>query len=178
MSDHLDIRTAFYPCCGTDISVPLKVMRDYVDLVIYCDVRDSVAAWHERFTEKANPKLPATKLLTEPAQEAIKALQRIDVLFYRCDGDGEGGSGVKVLGNNFLPLVLGRMPLSGGLIITDGSNTYPKNFEKMIRPRGVIKFGWHLQPHPTQPTICPPDGRSYCQDKLLHVIQVTPGIVE
>lgn len=177
MSDHLDLRTAFYPCCGTDIIVPLRILRDFVDRVIFCDSTVSVAEQYEKTAAKANPKWPATRLITGPAQEAVKRLQRIDVLFYRCDGVGEGGSGVKVLGNNFLPLVLEHMPISGGLIITDGSNTYPKSFEKMIRPRGVMKFGWHLHPHPTHPIICPPDGRSYCHDGKLHVIQVTPVIV-
>jgi hypothetical protein len=176
--DLLSLKTAFYPCCGKDIEIPLRILNKFVERVIFCDIKDDIFKRFKINTNKSNNIFKNTRFITGGVQEVIKCLQRIDVLFYRCDSEGEGGSNLKVLGNDFLQMVLGRMPLEGGLIITDGSNSRQRNFEKMTRHNGLIKFGWHMEPHPTTPTIRPPDGRSYCKDGLLRVIQVNPIIGE
>lgn len=145
--------------------------------MFFCDNSPAIADYHNSFRDKLPRKWPVSKIITGPAQDVLNRLQRIDVLFYRCDSDGEGGSGIKVLGSLFLQSVLDRMPLDGGLIITDGSKSRQSNFEKMIRRSGLNKFGWRLQLHPEQPEFRPPDGRCY-RGRVLKIIQVTPVIGE
>ena len=70
--------------------------------------------------------------------DAIDSIERIDVLFYRRDGTGEGGSGVFVLGRNVLPRILQKMPFQDALIITDGSNSRGGTFRKMRRSSGLV----------------------------------------
>lgn len=50
---------------------------------------------------------------------ALSQLDVIDVLFYRRDSSGEGGSGIFVLGDSFLRPVLKQSAPKGGLIVTD-----------------------------------------------------------
>ena len=61
------------------------------------------------------------------------------MLFCRFDGVGESESGLFVLGDSFLPLVLASFPLNDGLIIADGSNSRGSNFKRMIRKCGLAK---------------------------------------
>lgn len=171
--DFLDLRTAFYPCCGEDMSVPMLILKDLVDRVIFCDSNRDLIVTHNNISSNLETGLPKSRFIAGSAVDVLRIIQRIDVLFYRCDSVGEGGSGELVLSRGILQMVLNRMPLSGGLIITDGSNSRQSNFEKMIRRQGLNKYGWLMQPHPTRPPIEPPDGRSYCEDKRLHVLQVT-----
>lgn len=178
MTDSLDLRTAFYPCCGKDIETPLRLLCNFADQVVFCDTSARASEHHKKVGTRKDHWVPSSKVIIGSAHEVINSMQRIDVLFYRCDSGGEGGSNAIILGNDFLQMVLDRMPLAGGLIITDGSNSRQSNFEKMTRYNGHNKFGWHMEPHPTTPTIRPPDGRSYCKDGLLRVIQVTPIIGE
>ena len=42
------------------------------------------------------------------AWQAVDKLTEIDILFYRRDGMSEGGSGIEVLGNEFLKILLTR----------------------------------------------------------------------
>lgn len=178
MTDYLDLRTAFYPCCGRDIETPLKLLHDFVDHVVFCDISSIAEEHHKKVIGRMPRKVPSSKFIVGSAHNVISMLQRIDVLFYRCDSGGEGGSDAIILGNQYLQFVLDRMPLEGGLIITDGSNSRQSNFEKMTRHNGLIKFGWHMGPLATTPTIRPPDGRSYSKDGLLQVVQVNPIIGE
>jgi len=174
--DNLDLRTAFYPCCGEDIEVPLQILQPYVDRVIFCDNSLCSIEAYNAIQLKMEVGLLKVRFISGSVVDVLKTIQRIDVLFYRCDSNGEGGSGVFVLGNWILQMVLDRMPLSGGMIITDGSNSRQSNFPKMIRKQGLEKFGWLMQPYPAKPVMNPPDGCSYCKDRLLHILQVTPII--
>lgn len=173
----IDSRIGFYPCCGRDIQVPLVILRDYVDHVVFCDNSPSIRKYYEKLNTTSPGSGPSSRMRFGRAHDVIMGMQRIDVLFYRCDSMGEGGSGAMLLGNRFLQQILDRMPLTGGLIITDGSNSRQSNFERMGRPGGVKKFGWHLQPHPVIPEIMPQDGRSY-RNGVLKVIWATPIIGE
>ena len=78
-------------------------------------------------------------------------LDTIDVLFYRRDSEGEGGSGLFVLGDVFLRPLLKRFAPKGGLIVTDGSNSRGSNFERMVRSTGLVKHGWRFSASPYQP---------------------------
>jgi hypothetical protein len=72
---------------------------------------------------------------------------------YRRDSDGEGGSGIFVLGDSVLPLILKRFPSEGGLIISDGSNSRGGNFRKMKRHSRLHKHGWNFVKLADQPLV-------------------------
>ena len=75
-------------------------------------------------------------------RKVIPTLPSIDVLFYHKDSTGEGGSRIYIMGRKWLKLILDHFPATGGLIITDGSNTGNQLFPKMIRPGGYFRKVW------------------------------------
>jgi hypothetical protein len=160
---------AFYPCCGLDIERPLELLSPYADQVIFCDINKSLQARLQKCVNRMGPPEPRPTFVLSDAREAVSRIIQINVLFYRKDSDGEGGSGVFVLGDSFLPPILRRFPLAGGVIITDGSNSHSSNFERMIRPNGLCKHGWLFCKSPEQP---------YIESDGLYVITVAPATVE
>jgi hypothetical protein len=159
-------RVAFYPCCGLDIQRPLELLRPYADEVAFCDINKSLRAqWHNRLKTSV-PTGPQPKFLIGDVREAISRVKLINVLFYRKDSDGEGGSRVFVLGDSFLPYLLQRFPADEGLIITDGSNSRGANFKRMIRPSGMCKHGWFFCRAAEQP---------YIESDGSYVVTVTPA---
>jgi hypothetical protein len=159
-------RVAFYPCCGLDIQRPLELLRPYADEVIFCDIKKSLRPRWQKCVNAMAPSGPRPTFLIRDAREVISRITRIDVLFYRKDSDGEGGSGVFVLGDSFLPDILRCFPLEGGVIITDGSNSRGSNFERMKRPNGMRKHGWLFRRLPKQP---------YLETDGLHVVTIAPA---
>lgn len=155
-------RIAFYPCCASDVELPRRLLSDYVDEIVYCDIRKLGGVMRAATCVIR----PAVRFVHCDARECVKQMQRIDVLFYRRDSYGEGGSAVYVLGKPFLGEVLKRMPDKGGLIITDGSNSGSGMFRRMTRPNGYASKTWrcHLGPAVTQPFI---------QHYNLHIIEVS-----
>ena len=85
----------------------------------------------EKIVDKEATTVPRPSFKIGDAREIISNIAVIDVLFYRRDSNGEGGSGLFVLGDAFLPHILKRFPSEGGLIITDGSNSRGSNFKRM-----------------------------------------------
>lgn len=110
--------TIFYPCCGIDISNPIKLLGDKSTHFIFCDIR-RYRNWKE--IEKS---YASVTFLRMDAWDAISKLPEIDILFYRRDGMSEGGSGVEVLGDDYLEKLFLKFPPNGGKIITDGSNAF------------------------------------------------------
>src|SRR5271169_3757610 len=159
-------RVAFYPCCGLDIERPLELLPPYADEVIFCDINKSLQPRWQKCLNTMAPAGPRPTFLVADAREAISRITQINVLFYRKDSDGEGGSGVFVLGDAFLPHVLRKLPGEGGLIITDGSNSRGSNFKRMIRPNGMRKHGWLFRRSSEQP---------YLESDGLHLVTVAPG---
>jgi hypothetical protein len=80
----------------------------------------------------------------------VDSLPVIHVLFYRRDSVGEGGSGLYILGKEWLPRILQHFPDEGGLIVTDGSNHGSGVFGKMIRPSGYLRKTWGCQFWPSR----------------------------
>lgn len=115
-------RVAFYPCCSLDIAEPLELLRGLVDEVVFCDVNPTLRERWKNIAASLNKGTPTASFLSLDVRTAVDAVERIDVLFYRRDSGGEGGSGIFVLGDSFLPALLRRFPVHGGYIITDGSN--------------------------------------------------------
>jgi len=140
-------RVAFYPCCASDIVEPLSILKQYADEICFCDIRPlprRVIAEH-----RVSP--PTARFIQGDAREVITHIGRIDVLFYRRDSNGEGGSGLFVLGDTFFPRILEVFNPQGGLIITDGSNSRGGLFKKMKSTRGLTKYGWHIHKTEEQP---------------------------
>ena len=158
-------RVAFYPCCGRDIEQPLELLHGYADEVIFCESNQSLLPRWKTAVNAATATKPAPAFLIGDVREAVSRIAVIDILFYRGDSAGEGGSGVFILGDSFLPYILRRFPAAGGLIISDGSNSRGGNFKRMIRLTGMCKTGWLFKKSNNQPFL-DTDG--------LYVINVRP----
>jgi len=155
---HNTMRTAFYPCCNSDIEEPLRLLSGYVDKVIFCDLNPRLSSrWERALYSIADNKFPTAEFIVGDAKEVCLRLPVIDVLFYRRDSTGEGGSALFVLGDMFLRPLLQHFPSNGGLIFTDGSNSRGGNFKKMVRRNGLIKHGWKFSTTPEQPYLDPHD---------------------
>jgi len=89
--------------------------------------------------------------LAADVRTVVERFKRIDVLFYRRDSEGEGGSGIFILGDSFLPKLLRRFPAQGGYLISDGSNSRGSNFKRMTSSSGLTKHGWHFSKTAEQP---------------------------
>lgn len=144
------MRIAFYPCCANDFEVPIKLLSNYADHIIFCDVDPKIRIPN---TLKLQDKI-SVELITSSAKEAIPYLPVINVLFYRRDNpQGEGGSGLFVLGDVFLRPLMDNFCSGGGLLITDGSNSRGGNFKKMKRSSGLRKFNRHFFASSHQPML-------------------------
>lgn len=150
--DFVDLRTAFYPCCGADIAEPLNILRSYVDRVIFCDIDPEKELKYHQIIADIKRSHSASRFIVGDAEKVIHQLLRIDVLFYRGDSGGEGGSGVGVLRRPYLGEVVARMPLPGGLIITNGPND-GGNFKRMQRSRGLEVGGWLITQSEQRPLL-------------------------
>lgn len=153
-------RVAFYPCCYLDVVEPLALLAPYANEVVLCDIDSKLLPIWEKAIASQTSKVKVSFLVGD-VRQVVSSLKSVDVLFYRGDSPGEGGSGVFVLGDSFLPRILERLNPEGSLIITDGSNSRGGNFKKMIRPNGMTKHGWLFLPYPEQP---------YVEKHNLHII--------
>jgi len=149
----LQPKIAFYPCCRLDLIRPLEILEAFADEVIFCDKNINIAADQHILIAKRPNFSPKARVQCADARDLIREIERIDVLFYRRDSVGEGGSGLFVLGDSFLPEILARFPPQGGLIVTDGSNSRGSNFKRMIRNSGLEKHGWRFEAQDEQPFI-------------------------
>lgn len=145
------MKTAFYPCCETDVVTPVTLMRGYVDRIVFCDVREQLHKWKLRQPKEVAEDMPVSEFVVGDAREVILQISVIDVLYYRRDSDGEGGSGLYVLGDVFLRPLMEHFSMSGGYIFTDGSNSRGGNFKRMIRKSGMEKFSRRFSATNEQP---------------------------
>ena len=121
-------------------------MIGLADEVIYCDLR-MPRSWKQQASHDGDPQI---RFLRGDVRDKIDELPVIHVLFYRHDSSGEGGSGVYILGKQWLGRILQHFPERGGLIITDGSNSGNSIFRKMIRPGGYTRKQWQCLFRPCQ----------------------------
>lgn len=159
-------RVAFYPCCGDDISAPRCLLSDLVDEIIYCDLRKP-KSWEQELGKGINPKV---SFVQKDVREVIADLPTLGILFYRRDSPGEGGSGIYILGKQWLEEILAHFPSYGGFIITDGSNSGSGLFRKMIRPCGYTRalWAWHFQLSDDQPWL---ESLGLCKIKVTRAAQ-------
>jgi len=146
------MKTAFYPCCSLDIEEPIRLLTGYVDKIIFCDLNPSLRSrWTHILKNITDLNLPEIEFIVGDARKVCEQLTEIDILFYRRDSTGEGGSALFVLGDMILRPLLKHFSSDGGLIFTDGSNSRGGNFSKMIRRNGLIKHGWKFSTTTDQP---------------------------
>jgi len=163
------MKTAFYPCCALDIGEPIRLLTGYVDKIIFCDLNPRLRSrWSRILKNMTDSKLPEIEFIVGDAKNVCEQLTKIDVLFYRRDSTGEGGSALFVLRDMVLRPLLKNFSSDGGLIFTDGANSRGGNFKKMVRRNGLIKHGWKFSTTTDQP---------YFQEYGLWKISVSPVIV-
>lgn len=138
-------KIAFYPCCNTDFLEPYTALENYFDTFIFCDPNKSLI---KRFNEVSD-RLPKACLWSMALDKAIPRLHHIDILFYRRDSVGQGGSCVFVLGDQYFRHIAPKFSSEGGIIISDGSNARGKNWKGMNRKNGIGKYDRRFIPHPT-----------------------------
>lgn len=123
----------FYPRCAVDYEFPTQLLGTQDNQFIFCDAR-RYPVWY------AYKKLHlSSKFLKVDAWEAIEHLIMVNTLFYRRDGMSEDGSGVRVLGDEYLSLLLKKFPATGGKIITDGSNAFGERLAEMLSGRLLVE---------------------------------------
>lgn len=132
-------RRAFYPCCATDIEEPRRLLAGIVDEILFCDIRQH-KSWESAM---AQPGLPLARFEIMDVRKYVSVLPQINVLFYRRDSPGEGGSGIYILSERYLANIIRCFDPSGGLIITDGCNRGNGIIRKMLRPQGYTKQAWN-----------------------------------
>jgi hypothetical protein len=110
-------RIGFYPCCYRDTIKPAQLLREWVDELIFSDT--SLHA-HQEFEDSVESYTGAIerRFIVGDWRETASSLGRIDLLFYRNDSEGEGGSGISALSREYLPIILGKMP-EVGYIVSD-----------------------------------------------------------
>ncbi len=141
----MNARIAFYPFCGNDIKEPLEILNGRVDVVVFCDNDPQYKDyWHSEKRLKQLRPIPVSGFVCRDPIAVILDMRRIDVLFYRRYG-GSTGENPFDLQPYLLPLILSRMPESGGLIITDGSICQPHMWEKIVTGVRVSKYGCHFE---------------------------------
>lgn len=106
-------KIAFYPCCASDFSAPIRLLKGIVDLVIFCDIKFYGPL----------PQYPMARYIRDDVRNVLKGDLKFDLFFYRHDSMGEGGSEVPLLNKHYLSQIVKHFPPEGGMIITDGSNS-------------------------------------------------------
>ena len=118
-------RVGFYPVSARDYLEPLQMLKGYVDRLIFCDISCTPRGLRElrELRQTASDEgLPEPLFFLGDALAAMECLKPIDIFFLRKDsGDGEGGSGLYLLGRERLPKTLSLIK-PGGLLITDDRN--------------------------------------------------------
>jgi len=139
----------------------MSILKDYVDEICFCDIKSTPST----LIFKKRLEHPTPRFKQGDARDVITQIGKIDVLFYRKDSNGEGGSRLFVLGDSFFPRILEMFNPQGGFIITDGSNSRGGIFRKMKSTSGLDKCGWHIHKMQEQP---------FEQDCGLWVFSVVP----
>lgn len=132
----------FYPCCGSDLMVPIRLFSSVISDFYLVDVRRPPQPDLSEFAT-VRPERGSDRFVTEfthqltghpfrlhrrqqDAQAILHELPPLGVFFFRGDNPvcGEGSSGVLWLGDALFSRVL-TLLVPGGFVITDGSSPGP-----------------------------------------------------
>lgn len=143
MKDRLHKRTGFYPVSARDYLEPLRLLKGWVDDLVFCDINCMPRNTKElsclrRIADQE--ALPNACFFLGDALAAMTILKPVDLFFLRRDSDGEGGSGLNLLGAERLPMAL-DMIKPNGLLVTDRSNGRDWFYEFQVGNRSRICIG-------------------------------------
>lgn len=116
-------RIGFYPICARDYLEPLVLLKEWVDELIFCDIKcmpQSGDVLKSLRKTVADQDLPNPSFFIGDALIALHVIKPVDVFIIRRDNDGEGGSELNLLGPKHITDVVGVIQ-PGGLLITDRS---------------------------------------------------------
>lgn len=145
------MKIALYPCCGSDFDLPSTILLPYADTVLFCDVKTSNQREYIRWSRHGSGCMPIeTQFSRESVWKLLLNFPELTTFFYRKDSSGEGGSGIKVFGDEFMSLLMTKFALSG-YIISDGSNSVDGIFQQMISRKGLERYGYFFSLSVEQP---------------------------
>lgn len=113
-------RTGFYPAAGSDYLEPMRILKGWVEQMMFCDNRTAPQgpALTELRKTAMQEGLPAPSFFLGDARFAIECMQPVDLLLVWRDGDGEGGSGLCLLRSENIVKTLSMIKI-GGLLLVD-----------------------------------------------------------
>ena len=132
----------FYPCCGQDLGVPIRLFASAVSDFYFVDTRkprrpdihdvarlkasDRPIDHADAFVHLASGRDFRLHRKQDRAEAVLNALPKLGVFFFRGDNpvDGEGSSGILWLGGDLFSQVL-KLLIPCGLVVTDGSKPGP-----------------------------------------------------
>ena len=113
----MNARIAFHPFCENDIKEPLGLLNGRVDVVVFCDNDPQYKDyWHQEKRLKRLKPAPISGFVCREPSAVILDMRRIDVLFYRHRHGRDTRESPFDSQPYLLPLILSRIPESGGLI--------------------------------------------------------------
>ena len=119
-------RTGFYPASARDHLEPLQMLKGWVDHLIFCDiwrVPQSRLVLRELRATIETQSLPEASFILGDALTVLAFIKPVDVFLLRRDSSGEGGSGLALLQEARIRLVLNVIK-PGGLLVTDKPNGF------------------------------------------------------
>jgi hypothetical protein len=113
-------KTGFYPASGRDYLEPMRILKGWVEQMVFCDSRTapqgpSLTELRKTATQEG---LPTPSFFLGDARFAIECMQPVDLLLVWRDGDGEGGSALCLLRPENIAKTLSMIKI-GGLLLAD-----------------------------------------------------------
>ena len=138
-------RVGFYPCCANDVREPVEILAGQVDHIIFCD-RSAQDGWNGfRHSENfVHSKFPSFEFRVGPWRKVVSKIDPFDLLFYRRDSEGEGGSGDSAISTDALQLLFGHMS-DPCWIITDGKYDPDCLVESVVQRSRAVSAGRMLK---------------------------------
>jgi hypothetical protein len=139
----------FYPCCGSDVEVPISEFADCVESFHFADPFNPPGLPYSRARAAEFISVPyvgtVVGLLSAPVRRTLRGhstivhasdgllalhhhIPDLSIFYYCGDSTGEGGSNQLWLNPVLFHYVLSRL-YDGGLIVTDGSNCGYTDFD-------------------------------------------------
>ncbi len=135
--DAIKNTSLFYPCCGSDLEVPLKRFAGVISNYYFVDIKmPRLPRLQELKITERSQETGVNCMVHMPsghefrvhcwerrAEDVIEEIPNLGIFFFRGDNpvNGEGSSGILWLGGELFSRILRRL-ISGGLVVTDGSN--------------------------------------------------------
>jgi hypothetical protein len=144
-------RVAFYGGCARDVAGAGALLEPFADEIVFCDRRSELEkSW--RAIEARASHHARWRFVIGDLKEVLAGLDQVSVVLQRRDSH-EGGTGLSIFREPLFRLLASKLPDRGGLLISDGSCTWPRDFRRITRPVGTLRSGWRLRPAGDQPLL-------------------------